>query len=588
MKHLLFYLLIFFFISAGQAQKVPSRKELQQTAGYIENLLKRDSINNLIIAELEQKVDSLKGGSPDTASKTPQTVIPITGGAAIPITNEEDAPLSLLGFMAVAFSAGLLALLTPCVFPMIPLTVTFFTSTSTTKRQAIYKALFYGFSIILIYTIIGLIISATLGPGFATFMSVHWVPNIIFFLIFVVFGLSFLGLFEINLPTSFVNRVDQQAEKGGWYGVFFMAFTLVLVSFSCTGPIVGSIIVQAFQGEKIRPLAGMLAYSIAFAIPFTIFAMFPQLLAKLPKSGGWLNVIKVTLGFIELALALKFLSMIDQVYHLNLLDREIYIAFWLVIAVLLGLYLLGKFRLPHDTEIKVVSVPRLIFAMFPFVFAVYLFPGMFGAPLKALSGYMPPMYTHDFDLPAIIREYSITESQVRDGDMGNTLCDEPKHQSKFRLPHGLKGYFEYEQAMACAKEKGLPLFVDFTGHGCVNCREVEANIWSDPQVLKKLKYDYIIVSLYVDDFTKLPKEEQYVSQESGLDVETIGEKNFDLEQTLFGVNSQPYYVLIDPFTGKKLVDKPKGYVSSVTEYLEYLEKGIRKFEELHPKKVNSK
>lgn len=514
-----FFAIIFIFhaFAAQLAAQSPTKQELQQTTENIQNLIRRDSINNLIIGVLEKKVDSLSAGKIDIPAKTDTTEGSVSIGPPEGLVIEKET--SLLSFMIIAFTAGLLALITPCVFPMIPLTVTFFTSSSESRGEAIKKALFYGFSIVLIYTVIGLIISATLGPSFATFMSVHWLPNLIFFIIFIVFGLSFLGLFEITLPTSFVNRVDQQAEKGGYYGVFFMAFTLVLVSFSCTGPIVGSIIVQAFEGEAIRPLMGMLAYSMAFAIPFTIFAMFPQLLAKLPKSGGWLNVIKVILGFIEFGLALKFLSMIDQVYHLNILDREIFIAFWIVISVLLGLYLIGKFRLPHDTEIKIVSVPRLVMAVFPFVFAIYLLPGMFGAPLKALSGYLPPMYTHDFDLPGITREYCTCEGEGK----GNILCDEPKYKNKFKLPHGLKGYFEYEQALKCAREKNLPLFIDFTGHGCANCRRVEENIWSDPQVLKLLKNEFVMVALYVDDNTQLTAEEKEILTKSGLSGESIGE-----------------------------------------------------------------
>jgi thiol:disulfide interchange protein len=568
-----FFALVFIFLGLllTAASQQPSQQELKKTSENIRNLIRRDSINNLIIGELEAKIDSLEKGKisiPEvTAADSGSThFIQEPTGPKIP---EPQSPL--LTFIILSFTAGLLALITPCVFPMIPLTVTFFTSSSSSRAQAIRKAFFYGFSIVLIYTVIGLIISATLGPSFVTFMSVHWLPNLIFFIIFIVFGLSFLGLFEITLPTSFVNRVDQQAEKGGYYGVFFMAFTLVLVSFSCTGPIVGSIIVQAFEGkEKIRPLLGMLSYSLAFAIPFTIFAMFPQLLARLPKSGGWLNVVKVILGFVEFALALKFLSMIDQVYHLKILDREIFIAIWIVISILLGMYLLGKFRLPHDTEIKIVSVPRLVMAIFPLVFAIYLLPGMFGAPLKALSGYLPPMNTHDFDLPGIIREYSLEDGK------GAMLCDEPKYKSKFNLPHGLKAYFEYEQALKCAREKKIPLFIDFTGHGCQNCRLVEANVWSDPEVLKLLRNNFVIVALYNDDKTPLPKAERYTSKITNIDIETIGERNLDLEQMMFGVNSQPFYVILDPFTQKPLTD-PVGYEPSITNYLEFLNSGIGNF-----------
>ncbi len=573
MRKLITVFLLLCSVLSGLAQQ-PTREELRRTAENIQNMLRRDSLNNLIISELELRVDSLRNHVAATPAKATDERTAAASNEEADTANSMQEEGSLLGFLLIAFGAGLIALHTPCVFPMIPLTVTFFTSNSPNRGQAIRKALFYGFSIIFIYSLIGVAISATMGPSFATFMSVHWVPNLIFFVIFITFGLSFLGLFEITLPNSFVNRVDAQSEKGGYYGVFFMAFTLVLVSFSCTGPIVGSLLVQAFQGEAIRPLLGMVAYATAFAIPFTIFAMFPQLLAKLPKSGGWLNVVKVTLGFIELGLALKFLSMIDQVYHLNILDRDVYIACWIALSLLLSYYLLGKFRLPHDSPVDAVSVPRLIVALIPFIFAIYLLPGLFGAPLKALSGYLPPMHTHNFDLPGIIREYS-SESE-------STLCDEPRYQNKFRLPHGLKGYFDYDQALACAREKNMPLFVDFTGHGCVNCREVEANIWSDPQVLRYLRNDFVIASLYVDDFTRLPENEIYLSKETGFTIETVGEKNFDLEQTLFEVNSQPYYALIDPHTGKVL-NKPVAYTKSVNEYLRFLEQGKNKFDALHKK-----
>lgn len=574
MKKHITVLIILCSVLSGFARQ-PTQEELRRTADNIQNMLRRDSLNNLIIHKLELTIDSLNNQSTQTVPNSKKQSETTATDSNIADTEEASETTgniqeegSLVAFLLIAFGAGLIALHTPCVFPMIPLTVTFFTSNSPNKGQAIRKALFYGFSIIFIYSLIGVAISATMGPSFATFMSVHWVPNLIFFVIFITFGLSFLGLFEITLPNSFVNKVDAQSEKGGYYGVFFMAFTLVLVSFSCTGPIVGSLLVEAFQGEATRPLLGMIAYATAFAIPFTIFAMFPQLLSKLPKSGGWLNVVKVTLGFIELGLALKFLSMIDQVYHLNILDRDVYIACWIALSLLLSYYLLGKFRLPHDSPVDSVSVPRLIVALIPFIFAIYLIPGLFGAPLKALSGYLPPMHTHNFDLPGIIREYS--------GDAESTLCDDPKYKNKFKLPHGLKGYFDYEQALACAREKNMPLFIDFTGHGCVNCREVEASVWSDPQVLRHLKNDFVLASLYVDDFTKLEEDEIYVSEQTGFTIETVGEKNFDLEQELFDVNSQPYYALIDPYTGKTLVP-PMGYTKSVNEYLRFLEKGVAKF-----------
>ncbi|HEX8549503.1 MAG TPA: cytochrome c biogenesis protein CcdA, partial [Cytophagaceae bacterium] len=405
---------------------------------------------------------------------------------------------SLITFMLLAFGAGLISLLTPCVFPMIPMTVTFFTNSSNNRGQAIKKAVTYGVSIIFIYSLIGFLLAKINGPEVANLLSTHWIPNLFFFLTFLIFALSFLGLFEITLPSSFVNKVDSKADQGGLAGVFFMAFTLVLVSFSCTGPIVGTILVEAAGGQALKPLLGMLSYSFAFAIPFTLFALFPSWLNKLPRSGGWLNVIKVTLGFVELALAFKFLSIADQVYHWDLLDREIYIAIWIIIAIMLGVYLLGKMRLPHDSETHITTVPRLMLAIIAFTFALYLLPGMFGAPLKALSGYLPPMSTHDFDLPSIIRMSDASIDKDR-----KALCDEPKYSKKLHLPHGLKGYFDYQQALNCARERNMPLFIDFTGHGCVNCREMEANVWSDPDVLKSLNNDFILVALYSDDPSKV-------------------------------------------------------------------------------------
>jgi thiol:disulfide interchange protein len=482
-------------------------------------------------------------------------------------------PSSLYEFMFLAFGAGLLALLTPCVFPMVPMTVSFFTNSSSSRIEAIKKALIYGFSIVFIYGIIGLVGSRFNGPGFANILATHWAPNLLFFSVFFFFGLSFLGLFEITLPSSFVNKVDAQADKGGMAGVFFMALTLVLVSFSCTIPIVGGILVLAAGGQVIKPVLGMLSYSLAFAVPFTFFAMFPSWLNKLPKSGGWLNLIKVTLGFIELALGLKFLSVADQVYHWNLLDREVYIAIWFVLFIILGIYLLGKIRLPHDSETHVTTVPRLLMAVVSFSFSAYLLPGLFGAPLKALSGYLPPLSTHDFDLPGIIREYS---TGTDDPKSGNVLCEEPKYKDTLHLPHGLQGFFDYKQALKCAKEKNLPLFIDFTGHGCVNCREMEANVWSDRTVLNILKKDYLVVALYVDDPMKLPETEFYTSEYDKKLKKTIGAQNSDFQIDRFKNNAQPFYVLLNPFTEEPLA-QPIGYESSVPRFIDFLEEGKTNF-----------
>lgn len=473
----------------------------------------------------------------------------------------------LLGFFLLAFGAGLAALLTPCVFPMIPMTVTYFTRSGGSRQRAIVQAVVYGLSIVVIYTLLGTLFSLLFGAEFANWLSTHWVPNLFFFFVFLLFALSFFGLFEITLPNSIVNKVDQQADKGGWVGIFFMAFTLVLVGFSCTGPIVGTILIEAANGEATKPIIGMLGFALAFALPFTLFAIFPGWLSTLPKSGGWLNSVKVVLGFIELALALKFLSVADQVYHWGLLDREVYLALWIIIFTLLGFYLLGKLRMPHDSPRQSTSVLGLVMAILTFGFVLYLIPGMFGAPLKALAGYLPPLSTHDFNLVAILKGEEQSELPA--------MCEEPDHRELLHLPHGLSGYFDYEQALACAKAQNKPLFIDFTGHGCVNCREMEANVWSDPEVLRRLKEDFVVVALYVDEKRELPEEAWYVSAYDGKLKKSIGKQNLDFMIQRLNANAQPYYTLIDPNT-ETLLTIPKSYDLEVKNFVEFLDSGLER------------
>jgi thiol:disulfide interchange protein len=483
---------------------------------------------------------------------------------------------SIGAFMFFAFLAGLVALLTPCVFPMIPMTVTFFTSQSKTRGEAIRKGLLYGFSIVFIYTFVGVVISKINGPEFANWLSTHWAPNVFFFIIFLVFALSFFGLFEITLPSGLINKVDSQADKGGIIGILFMGFTLVLVSFSCTGPIVGAILVESAGGKVLKPVLGMFAFSMAFAIPFSLFAIFPHWLSSLPKSGSWLNSVKVVLGFLELALSLKFLSIADQVYHWGLLDREVYLALWVVIFTLMGFYLLGKIKLPSDSDLPSVSVSRLMLAIVTFSFVVYLIPGMWGAPLKALSGYLPPQTSLDFDIPNIIAK----NASVHADNTQTTMCDvKPKFSDMLHLPHGLKGYFDFKQGMECAKAQKKPVFIDFTGHGCVNCRAMEANVWGDPEVMKRLKNDYIIIALYVDEKMELPEQEWYVSTYDNKTKNTIGKQNADLQISRFNNNAQPYYVLLD-HNGKLLVS-PKAYDLNVHSFVEFLDKGIAEFNSIY-------
>ncbi|REG92060.1 protein-disulfide reductase DsbD family protein [Algoriphagus antarcticus] len=475
---------------------------------------------------------------------------------------------SLWGFMILAFLAGLAALLTPCVFPMIPMTVSFFTGRAKSKSTGVRNAIIYGFSIIAIYTIAGTAVAAIQGPEFANWLATHWLPNLFFFGIFIFFALAFLGMFEITLPSGLVNKVDEKAEKGGLTGIFFMAFTLVLVSFSCTGPIVGSILISSAGGELIKPILGMFAFSLAFAIPFTLFAIFPEWMNRLPKSGGWLNSVKVVLGFLELALAFKFLSIADLVYHWGILDRDIFLIIWIVIFSGLGLYLLGKIRLPHDSPMDHIGVPRLLLALFTFMFVLYMIPGLFGAPLKYLSGYLPPMSTQQFKMTGGL---SMTEA-------GENILGEPVKYADIPLeiPHGIQGYFDYEQAMRAAKKANKPLLIDFTGHGCVNCRKMEENVWVDPQVLKRLKEDFVMVALYIDERLELPESEWYTSEYDEKVKKTLGKQNADLQITRFKNNAQPYYVILDH--NGNLLAQPKGYDTDVQAFIEFLDGAKREFE----------
>ncbi len=475
---------------------------------------------------------------------------------------------SMLAFLIFAFLGGLVAVVTPCVFPMLPMTVTFFTKRSETRSLALKRAFGFGLSIVGIYASLGVIFGVFgLGEDFGNALSTHWLPNILFFVIFIVFAASFLGMFEITLPHQFVNQVDSKSSMGSFIGVFFMAFTLVLVSFSCTGPIVGSLLIEAVGGQFLKPALGMAAFGAGLAAPFTLFAIFPSWLQNLPKSGGWLNSVKVVLGFLELALAFKFLSIPDQTYHWGLLDREIYIAIWIVVFFLLGLYLLGKLRFAHDDEVTSISVPRLFLAIATFTFVLYLFPGLFGAPLKAISGYLPPQETLDFDLS---KRSSHTSQKSSD------FPEKVRFDDVFKpLPHELNGFYDYKEALAYSKKVNKPIFIDFTGHGCVNCREMEANVWSDPAVLKRLQEDFVVLALYVDDKTELPQEEWYVSTRDNKEKKTIGKQNADLQISKYNANAQPYYVIINQ--NEKTLVEPKAYDLNVQNFVNFLDAGKAAF-----------
>jgi len=477
-------------------------------------------------------------------------------------SNEEST--TYWGLFILAFLSGLAALLTPCVFPMIPMTVSFFMKDGS-KAKAIRNGFIYGVSIIGIYVFIGTLVAVVAGPAAANWLSTHWLPNIFFFLIFVVFAASFFGAFEIVLPSWLVNKADQQADKGGLIGIFFMAFTIVLVSFSCTGPIVGSILVQSAGGAFVQPLIGMLGFSLAFAIPFSLFAIFPNWLNSLPTSGGWLNSVKVVLGFLELAFGLKFLSVADQTYHWGILDREIYIGLWIVIFLLMGFYLLGKIKFSHDSDMPFLKVPRLLFSIATFAFVSYLVPGLFGAPLKALAGYLPPMSTHDFN---------ILES--KDDHKPYYAGIKPLYEDKLHLPDGLRGYFDYEQGMEVARKIGRPVFLDFTGHGCVNCREMEARVWSDPRVHNLLDEEYLVISLYVDEKTVELSEDQWFYNKKGKLIKTLAKKNSTIQECFFDANAQPQYALLD--NEGNLLQPTKTYDLDVEGYIKFLKDGLAEYQ----------
>lgn len=524
--------------------------------------------------ETEDKIDTISK-SKDTSTSITTNKVEDKEKAVIQADEAAKySGMSLLAFFITAFLSGVVALITPCIYPMIPMTVSYFMHNTKSRRKSITQALVYGLSIIVIYELIGTLVALTLGESFTNWLSTHWAPNIFFFALFLLFAASFFGMFEMTLPSWLVSKSDKQADRGGYFGAFFMAFTLVLVSFSCTAPIVGTILTLSLQGEVIKPVIGMLGFSLAFAIPFTLFAVFPSGLKRLPKSGGWLNAVKVVLGFIELALALKFLSVADQTYHWRILDREVYLALWIVIFSLMGLYLLGKLRFAHDSEFKYLGVPRLLLAVVTFSFVVYMIPGLFGAPLKVLSGWIPPMTTQDFDIGTLVRENAASSTPL---NKSAELCEAPRYSEKLKLPHGLKGYYDYHQALACSKEVNKPVFVDFTGHGCVNCRKMEEYVWSNPQVLKRLRENFVIVALYIDDKElMLPENEWYTSSYDGKLKKSLSQKNFDLQKSKFNANAQPYYVILDS-EGNPLSGESKGFDTDINAFIKFLDDGFQEF-----------
>lgn len=470
---------------------------------------------------------------------------------------------SLWLFILISALAGFAAILTPCVFPMIPMTVSFFMRGSENRAKAVRTGLFFGLSIVAIFTLLGALFSIGIfGPNVGNILSTHWIPNLLFFTLFLVFAISFFGAFEMVLPNSLVNKTDSQADKGGLVGAFFMALTTVIVSFSCTGPFIGALIIEAVQHGGMRPLIGMFFFGLAFGTPFAMLAIFPSALSKLPKSGGWLNSIKVVFAFILLAFGLKFLSNIDQVYGFGILNREIYLSIWIVVFFLLGMYFIGKIKFSHDSDLPYVGVGRLFLAIATFTFVVYLFTGLLGAPLRTISALIPPASEQSFVMGGTASASHATAQQAE--------CGPAKYGDKLHLPNGLSGYFDYEQGLACAKEQGKPALVVFKGHACANCKKMENSVWLNPDVMKMMSEKYVVIGLYTDDRTKLEESEWVTSKEDGKVLKTLGKKNLDIQISKYGTNSIPFHVIVEPDG----TEYELGVTFKEEEFKSFLEKGL--------------
>ena len=521
------------------------------------------------LAIRKKQADSVKKAEAAKASKAP---------AAASKTAEK--PKSLWQIFIEGLLGGFTAVILPCIYPLLPLTVSFFTKKSGSKSKAVMQSLIYGVSIIVIYVTLGLLISIIFGSDALNELATNGIFNIFFFLLLIVFGISFLGAFEITLPSSLANKLDANSDKGGLAGIFFMASTLVVVSFSCTGPIIGTLLVDAAsKGDRLGPAMGMFGFSLALALPFTIFALFPSALKTLPKSGGWLNSVKVVLGFLELAFALKFLSNVDLAYHWNWFDREIFLSLWIAIGLLIGLYLIGKIKFSHDSDVKFLTIPRTFLAIIVFAFVIYMIPGLWGAPLKSISAFLPPEATQDFNL-----------SNIPDGSGSSAASPsaaipagigERKYAANYTRikTKGLDAWYDYDQALQVSKALHKPILIDFTGFNCVNCRKMEANVWSDPQVFSRLKNDFILLQLVVDDKAELPVAEQFVSDYSGKKITTLGGKWSNLEAQRFNSNSQPLYVMLNSdgnllkdASGAEIPTSPANY--DIASYLKFLDSGI--------------
>ncbi len=550
--HVLLILTLFFAgtVQAQEADSLISLDDVEFSSGADTQVLDTSLTEDVVFTD----------GQDSVAQDT-------TAASAVAATAAPEESKSLWGIFIAGLIGGFAAFLMPCIFPMVPLTVSFFTKKSGSKGKAVSQAFLYGLFIIVIYVALGMLITIAFGAEALNALSTNGIFNFLFFLLLVVFAASFFGACEITLPSSFVNKIDSNSDKSGLIGLFFMSASLAVVSFSCTGPIIGTLLVEAAtKGERLGPAVGMFGFSLALAIPFVLFAMFPSLLKSLPKSGGWLNSVKVVLGFLELALAMKFLSNVDLAYNWQLLDREVFLALWIVIFGLMGLYLLGKIKFSHDSDLPYLSVPRTVLTIIVFSFVVYMIPGMWGAPLKSIAAFLPPIGTQDFDL----------SSATHAAPAASADASSRKHYTHFHSRATIKGfdpYYDYDEALAAAKAQNKPLMIDFTGWTCVNCRKMEASVWSDPKVRNLINENFILVELYVDEHDlKLPEAEQYVSKETGKKINTVGKKNTDFQITRFQSNSQPLYAIVG--ADEQLLVPASGANYDIDSYAAYLQSAI--------------
>jgi len=560
------------FCSVGSAPALAVQKSKADTV----------STTDVQFTDIPTAADSIaiRKKAADSAAKTQAAAKQKTQSQKAPST---EKPKTLWQIFIFGLLGGFTAVILPCIYPLLPLTVSFFTKKSGSRQKAIGQSLIYGVSIIIIYVTLGLLISIIFGSDALNQLATNGIFNIFFFLLLIVFGMSFLGAFEITLPSSLANKLDANADKGGLAGIFFMASTLVVVSFSCTGPIIGTLLVDAAsKGDRLGPAIGMFGFALALALPFTIFALFPSALKSLPKSGGWLNSVKVVLGFLELAFALKFLSNVDLAYHWNWFDREIFLSLWIAIGLLMGLYLIGKIKFSHDSDVSYLSIPRTFLAIVVFAFVIYMIPGLWGAPLKSISAFLPPEATQDFNLSSIpggAAAPSSAPAAVIPASIGEKKYANNYTRIKTR---GLDSWYDYDQALQVSKATHKPILIDFTGFNCVNCRKMEANVWSDPGVFKRLRDDFVLLQLVVDDKASLDVKDQFVSTYSGKKITTLGGKWSDLEASRFNSNSQPLYVMLDSdgnflkdATGKDIPTSPADY--DIASYTKFLDSGIAAF-----------